>query len=156
MPIGIWEIFNTRKACCNTNFAYSDFCDIQIGPDDDQPTRHPTIAAPEDDVYEVIPIKFDVMGLPEEISVRNIKDEMKTVLKRVLVRLSERIPGLKITNVEEKAVFDHNLLRTPRALEKDLTVYFNVYVLRDDEKKFGPLIIAELRDTYEEVLDQIQ
>ena len=62
---------------------------------------------------------------------------------------------LKISSVEEKVVMTRDLLRT-RGLLKDVTLYFNVNVIRDKDKKFGPLIIREIRDSYDEVLDQIQ
>mmetsp|Transcript_3002 Transcript_3002/g.5524 ORF Transcript_3002/g.5524 Transcript_3002/m.5524 type:complete len:271 (-) Transcript_3002:160-972(-) len=155
VPLGLWEIYSTEKACCNTNFAYSEFCDVRADSEG-APTKHPTILAPEDDDFEVVPIKFDVAGLPDSISMRDLKDEMKNVLTRILLRLADRIPGLRITEIEEKVVLNRNLLKTLRSLKKDVTLYFNVHVVRDDDKKFGPLIIAELRDSYDEVLDQIQ
>mmetsp|Transcript_3682 Transcript_3682/g.6662 ORF Transcript_3682/g.6662 Transcript_3682/m.6662 type:complete len:659 (-) Transcript_3682:38-2014(-) len=155
VPLGLWEIYSTEKACCNTNFAYSEFCGVRADSEG-MPTKYPTILAPEDDDFEVVPIKFDVAGLPDSISMRDLKDEMKTVLKRILLRLADRIPGLRITEIEEKVVLNRNLLKTLRSLKKDVTLYFNVHVVRDDDKKFGPLIIAELRDSYSEVLDQIQ
>jgi hypothetical protein len=154
VPVGLWNIYNTKTACCNTNFAYSTTCDAP--PASGQPTKHPTIAAPEDDDYEVIPIKFDVGGLPDGIKMRELKEEMTTVLKRILLRLAERIPNLKISSIEEKVVLSRNLEKALRALEQDVTLYFNVYVIRDDDRKFGPLIINEIRDSYDEVLDQIQ
>ena len=155
MPLGLWEIYITKKACCNTNFAYSEFCDVRADSEG-VPTKHPTILAPEDDDVEIVPIKFDVMGLPDSISMRDLKDEMTTVLKRILLRLADRIPGLRIMEIEEKVVLNRNLLKALRSLKRDVTLYFNVHVVRDDDKKFGPLIIAELRDSYDEVLDQIQ
>ena len=154
-----------------------------------EPTKHPTIAAPEEDDYEVIPIKFDVMGLPDGISMRELKDEMTVVLKRILLRLADKIDGLRVTQIEEKVVMnrrrrderdlqqqtlnDNNkavrgmeMMEYPqqqrevldeRELSQTVTLYFNVYVVRDDEgTKFGPLIIEEIRNSYNEVLDQIQ
>jgi len=154
VPVGMWKIWITREECCKTNFANSDTCDIQL-TGGDQPTRHPTIVALKDD-FEVVPIKFDVMGLPDSTSVRQLKDEMAIVLRRVLIRLSERIPGLKVKNVEEKVVMNRSLEKSLRALAKDVTLYFNVNVVRDDDRQFGPLIIAAMRDSYDEVLTQIQ
>ena len=151
----MWKIYDSRRACCGNNFAYSETCDIQL-ESADQPTKHPTIEADEDDLYEVVPIKFDVAGLPDGVSTRELKSEMKTVLKRIVVRLSDRIPGLKVTRVEESAVNGRRLQGTLRALERDVSIYFRVFVLRDDDRRFGPLIISEMRDSYQEVLNQIQ
>ena len=85
---------------------------------------------------------------------------LTTVLKRILLRLADSINGLKISSVEEKVVLSRRLekLIRLRALQetKDVTLYFNVKVVRDDDRKFGPLIINEIRDSYDEVLDQVQ
>lgn len=98
---------------------------------------------------------------------------MILVLKRILLRLADRIEGLKISGVEEKTVVQRDrgrdlmLLRRKlvgsshqqhqqRALAQDVTFYYNVNVVRDETKKFGPLIIQEIRDSYNEVLSQIQ
>ena len=99
------------------------------------------------------------MGLPDDIKLRLLKDEMTTVLKRILLRLADRIPGLKISEIEEKIVLTRNLLRAlrqQRELQQDFSLYFNVYVIRDEKKNFGPLIIQEIRDSYDEVMQQIQ
>ena len=124
------------------------------------------------------------MGLPSDLNNREmdeLHEEMGTVLKRILLRLSDRISGMKVSNVEQKILQQRQrgLLRTStasigtivndivkdittqyqtrrRRLEQDITLYFNVYVVRDYDKKFGPLVIQEIRDSYEEVLEQIQ
>ena len=188
VPDGYWTIFNTNEICCNKNFPYSTICNA--APATAAPTKYPTIAAPEEDDMEIIPIKFDVDGLPNEIKMKELKVEMTTVLKRILLRLASRIPGLKISNVEEKIVMqrynqrylleldseeedDYNddgssdnwkwmydsekkKKQKHRNLSQSVTLYFNVYVVRDEDKKFGPLIITAIRDSYSEVLEQIQ
>lgn len=136
------------------------------------PTKHPTIARPEDDIYEVIPLLFKVGNLPDDINLKEMHSEMTMVLKRILLRLSDRIEGLKIKDIEQKTVVSSRgrdrrglvngagggsrLLRDSRSLEQDASLYYNVYVVRDDKKKFGPIIIQELRDSFNEVLEQIQ
>ncbi len=86
---------------------------------------------------------------------RELKDEMSAVLKRILLRLADRIEGLRISEVEERVVLDRNLREVERRLRSE-TVYFNVYVVRDENKKFGPLIINAIRDSYDEVMEQVQ
>ena len=88
---------------------------------------------------------------------RKLKDEMKTVLKRILLRLAKSIPELKISAVEEKLVANQSSEEALSASQKDVvSLYFNVYAVRDDDREFGPLIVTEIRDSYDEVLDQIQ
>jgi len=63
-----------------------------------------------------------------------IKSEMKVVLIRILYDLSENVPGLKLSKVEEKVVENRHLLRTQRFL-RDVSFYYNVYVIRDEDVK---------------------
>ena len=108
---------------------------------------------------------------------RELKEEMNIILNRILIRLSEKIEGLKVSNIEEKVVDDRGrrdlmqkalLLLSQKstreeahrrhALENDVYLYYNVYVVRNENKKFGPLIISEMRNSYGygDVLEQIQ
>ena len=116
------------------------------------PTKYPTIRAPDDDDWEIVPIEFQVGGLPTDIRMRELKDEMKIVLQRILVRLADRIEDLKISKIEEKFVPKRS--RNMQAT-KDVVLLFNVFVVRSDKKKFGPIIIQELRDNYGEVREQM-
>ena len=116
------------------------------------PTKYPTISAPEEEPYEIVPIEFQVGGLPADIKMRELKDEMKIVLQRILVRLADRIEDLKISKIEEKFVPKRS--RNMQAT-KDVVLLFNVFVVRSDKKKFGPIIIQELRDNYGEVREQM-
>ena len=111
--------------------------------------------APEDDDFEIVPLKFDLGNLPQDLSTRALKDEMKVVLKRILVRLSERVPQLKISRIEEK-VPDQMQLRERILRGKMITIYYNVYVIRREGMKYGPIIIAEIKSRYDEVKDQLR
>ena len=179
IPPGIYDLYNTQGACCAFNFPYSEMCTItEEGP----PTKHPTIVAPDDDDFEVIPIKFEVMGLPLGITKREIKDEMTTVLKRILLRLADKIEELRISEVEEKVMTptpNRGLLKKIRTKDKQhkqtqqqqeqylrelqsspslsfVELYFNVHVVRVKNKKFGPLLIDEMMRSYDEILEQVQ
>ena len=164
IPPNVVQIYNTKEICCNFNYPYSDSCAgrSSFSINGGQPTKHPTISRPEESEYEVIPIKFDVLGLPSGIRVREVKDEMTTVLKRVLLRLSDNeeiMEELIISDVEEKVMpVSINDSSTSSALRSatSLTLYYNVYLVRNDEYKFGPIIINEIRNRYNEILDQIQ
>lgn len=156
VPQDLWSIFSSREACCNKNFPYSDVCLLKTAS---PPTKYPTIEAPDDDNFEIIPIRFDISGLPEQISMRELKDEMKSVLKRMLLRLSEKIEGLQITQIEEVVVLqrERSLRRADaRRYLRSESVYFNVYVVRDDDRKFGPIVIQYIRDNYDEVIEEIK
>lgn len=170
-------IYNTRKACCSKNFLYSEICDLKVGTD--PPTKHPTIARPDDD-FEIVPISFDFLGVPDFVSVRDLKDELKRILRQILTRLSGRIDGLRITEIEERVPqrrLREALLATRadedevneemigvlregkgggRELEQYIQLFFNIHAVRDPEMKFGPLIVEEITDSYDEIIEKVQ
>ena len=122
-------------------------------PETSSPSKYPTIALIEDD-EEIIPIQFSVSGITNTVSIDDINDEMEIALKRILLRVAESIDGLKIIKVE---AIVSPLSKLRRVLEEEqLILYFHVYVVRSDEKKFGPYIIQGIRDSYEEVFSEIQ
>lgn len=126
-----------------------------VPPETAPPTKYPTIALIEDD-EEIVPIQFSVSGVQSnaKVSIPEISDEMEIVLKRILLRLAEKIDGLKVMKVE---AIPSNLNRILwRVLEEEVILYFHVYVVRSDEKQFGPHIIQGIRDSYNEVLSEIQ
>lgn len=167
VPPDLWVIYNTRKACCDTNFLYSEICDVE--PEmPEVPTKHPTIVL-EDVPFEIIPLKFDLIGVPDDVRVRDLKEEMTVVLKRILLRLAESIPGMIIKEVEERVVLPNSrrslreMVRglvgrgnRARGLAQAVSLYYNVKVVRVEGKKFGPLIINEMRDSYDDIVEQIQ
>jgi hypothetical protein len=67
--------------------------------------------------------------------------------------LAEKIEELKVMKVES-IVAPVNLRR--RELEEEYILYFHVYVVRNDKKKFGPYIIQGIKDLYNDVLSEIQ
>lgn len=122
-------------------------------PETSSPSKYPTIALIEDD-EEIIPIQFSVSGITNSVSIDDINDEMEIALKRILLRVAENIDGLKIIKVE---AIVSPLSKLRRVLEEEqLILYFHVYVVRSDEKNFGPYIIQGIRDSYEEVFSEIQ
>lgn len=153
VPEGTWDIFPSEEICCQAKFPYSTLCNVP--PETAPPTKYPTIALIEDD-EEIVPIQFSVSGVQSnaKVSIPEISDEMEIVLKRILLRLAEKIDGLKVMKVE---AIPSNLNRILwRVLEEEVILYFHVYVVRSDEKQFGPHIIQGIRDSYNEVLSEIQ
>ena len=78
------------------------------------------------------------MGLPSDLNNREmdeLHEEMGTVLKRILLRLSDRISGMKVSNVEQKILQQRQrgLLRTTtnsigvivNDIVKDITTQFH-------------------------------
>ena len=157
MPPGTWDVFRSEKACCIVNFPYSTTCGVKPAEATAAPTKVPTIVRPPEDELEIIPLKFYVFELPDDVKLKALKGEMLAVLTVILVRLSEGIPGLEVVDVKEKrVVVDRALRRAPRVLERDVTLYFNVYAVRNATFDFGPLVINAVRGSYDEVLGEIR
>jgi len=155
VPAGIWEIYPSRSDCCVQSYPYSKVCDADEGTS--APTKYPTIAPPPKEEFEIVPIKFSVMGLPDDVRMRDLKNQMTIVLKRILTDLQDVFPDLKISKVEERVVIERQrrLAVDERILAKDVDVYFDVYVVNVNQKRWGPIIIAELQDSYGDIMDKI-
>jgi hypothetical protein len=79
-----------------------------------------------------------------------LKDELETVLKRILLRLAETVVGLQIMKLEERVSSTASIGDTEEEL-----VYYNVHVMRVEDAKFGPTVITAVRDSYDEMYSQI-
>lgn len=165
VPAGIWQIYSTRRECCESSFPFiSNFDNCDPTALTTSPTKHPTISRVDlDDDYEIVPLRFDIQGLPDDVKMKDLREEMLKVLKRILLRLSEKIDGLKISKVEErtsKRRLGERLLGVAAAIHRELrdeSLYYNIEVVRDPEgKRFGPRIIREMERSYGEILEQIQ
>lgn len=87
---------------------------------------------------------------------------MTTIMTRVLFALEERILGLKILSVGEEDDAANNNNAARRATNDGrmgggvISAYYDVVVVRgDDDEEFGPVIIRELRESYDEILDEM-
>ena len=122
-----------------------------VAPLTESPSKHPTIVVPEDEP-EIVPIRFDVNGLPQNdaISMELLRKELRLVTTRVILQLAKSIQGLKILKVEERTGGITNNSFGGKSM------YFNIYVIRDEKKKFAPLIVQAIWDSHAEVVEQIQ
>ena len=154
----MWNVFPQERACCLANFPYSTRCGKKSPASTAPPTKYPTLEAPPEDDFENIPMRFIVFDLPDNVKIQKLKKEIIGVLTRILDRLTEVVPGLKVLDIEEKVVADRALLERPppRALASDVTLYYNVYVERNETVRFGPLVIEAMRNSYGEVLAEIR
>lgn len=82
--------------------------------------------------------------------------EIKIVMQRIILLVAKDIEGLSVTKVEEKAVpMTYNDGHTALGYTSGKSVYYLVYVVLNEMRKFGPLLIQALRDGYNEVLEEI-
>ena len=152
----MWTLYHDKATCCKLRFPGSTVCMPPTGPE--APPKTPTVMLEDDDIYQIIPLRFDISGLHDGYSVSELKSEMKSVLTRILLELAEDIDGLTIKNVEQGVV---NLANTNNAIAikkvaGEETMYFNVEVLRVEDKEFGPISVNAIRDNYNDLLNKIQ
>ena len=130
MPDGLWEVYGSEEECCTANFPTSSTCYIEMAPA--SPTKYPTISLEDEDGQEIVPIQFVANGISDNASRNEIKEEMVSILRRILLQLSKDIEELKVTNIQERAVSSRrrrNLLKKHRSLEKNYEIIFDVFVV---------------------------
>ena len=125
-----------------------------------KPTPSPTTKA---SLYEVIPIKFVVSGLPPELKMTELEDEMMLALRRALVDLTESVWGLKVTGVVESAKMASEQEKNAAAddggkKKKRVRFYYDVTVLKHPTpgRRFGPIIIDALKQNYDKIMEDIE
>ena len=155
IPAGVWTIYPGETVCCEVNRPYTiEVCDRSTS----DPTKAPVAAPKFDDLYEVIPIKFNLYGISEEVDARDLKDEMLAIVKNVLIDLSQRQSSLRIKTIEENLLppVSKEDASTP-AENNALGVYFDVTIIRSQEvKDFGPIIIQWIKESYEDIVAEIK
>jgi len=126
---------------------------IEAAPTTAAPSKYPSVVVEEDE-FEVVPLRFDVVGLPIDAALGDFKKELETAMSKIILNLAEDIQGLKVTKVEEKVGgLSAALANTSNNLVD--SVYYTVEVVKDPKKRFAPLIIQGLRDSYDEILQTI-
>ena len=126
---------------------------IAAAPTTASPSKYPSVVV-EEDVFEVVPLRFDIIGLPPDAALGDFKKELQTAMSKIILDLAKDVQGLKVTKVEEKVGGLSAALSNNSNNSVD-SVYYTVEVVKDPKKRFAPLIIQGLRDSYDEILQMI-
>ena len=126
---------------------------VIVAPTTAAPSKYPSVVVEEDE-FEVIPLRFDVIGLPIDAALGDFKKELQTAMSKIILNLGKDVQGLKVTKVEEKVGGLSAALSNNSNNLVD-SVYYTVEVVKDPKKRFAPLIIQGLRDNYDEILQMI-
>eukprot|EP00970_Alexandrium_tamarense_P018592 scaffold13354_cov181-Alexandrium_tamarense.AAC.5 len=189
VPPGIWDIFPSQDFCCRALYPYSTVCNppaLSAPTVASEPTKNPTIAPPPEAQFEVVPVKFTLKNVFDDVDMRGLKNEVLVVLKVIVTGLAERVSGLKVSNIEERLTrgrrdavsvhvddseryeqnsdggslqlrrFSHNNNQQQRALVKSVDLFYDITVIRNPTQKYAPIILSEIKDQYPEILNAIQ
>ena len=126
---------------------------VVVAPTTAAPSKYPSVVVEEDE-FEIIPLRFDVIGLPPDAALGDFKKELETAMSKIILDLGKDIQGLKVTKVEEKVGGLSAALSNNNNNLVD-SVYYTVEVVKDPSKRFAPLIIQGLRDSYDQILQMI-
>ena len=69
-------------------------------------TKYGSISKPEDDEHEIFHMQFGIQGLPKDVKMRDLMEEVNMVSKRILIRLLEKTEGLKVSSIKERELDD--------------------------------------------------
>eukprot|EP00956_Cyclotella_meneghiniana_P044030 scaffold298543_cov146-Cyclotella_meneghiniana.AAC.1 len=167
VPAGMWNIYASLSDCCAVNFPFSEVCNVAKGTE--SPTKHPTIAAVEETPFETVPLLFKVEGLPDDVNMRALKDEMKLVLTAILSMISDSVPDMKLSSIDERDArrrlgeslattveTTNNNAGSGRELLRSVEMYYDVNLIRVEGTHFGPIIIQSLKEAMSDVQNRIE
>lgn len=144
-----------------------------------RPTKTPTISMPLVPDTEDVTLKFSLTGLPNDVDITKLKENVLDAIKIILAK--HPVPSMQISQINERVCRGRRLLRRrstvynneqpiPRHNEqlksksvgverklKDVSVCYVIEVVNDDSgQDYEPLIVTEVRDSYEVILDEIR
>jgi hypothetical protein len=110
---------------------------------------------------------FSVQGLPDDVNMGLLKDEMKTVLTAILTMIASNIPDMRLTSVEERVMrrrLGENYLEIQhssssdvgRELLRNVENYYDINLIRVEGKQFGPIIIQSMKDMMSDIQNKIE
>jgi hypothetical protein len=125
----------------------------------------PTIA-PSISPFELVTIKFDVVGLPIDVTSEQMSNEGLVAVNRITLLLGDLIDGLEVmevkvggeegSNATTTTTADATTVRRRRRM-KDETMMYDVYVARDESGiLFGPIIAETMKDNHNEIWKAIR
>ena len=102
----------------------------------------------------MITIRFTVSGLPsgDQVNMRELKDEMALVLRRVLAIVAETQRDLKVLSILNV----RNNRDATRGGGDKRWVYYDISVARRPNESFAPVVIAGLQDPYGELVEHFE
>jgi hypothetical protein len=155
IPAGLWNVYSSVEDCCAVNFPFSDVCIPQ--DKSASPTKYPTINVVESSI-ETVPLRFGVEGLPDDVNMRELKDEMRSVLMTIITMLAKNIPDMKLSSIEERVArrrLGNDKKEDDESITRELLrnseVLFDVNFIRVEGKKFGPLLIQGIKDSMADI-----
>ena len=147
-----------------------------------RPTKTPTISMPLVPDTEDVTLKFALTGLPNDVEITKLKENVLDAIKMILAKMIKRVPSLQVTQINERVCRGRRLLRRRSTVYnneqpipsrhneqlksksvgverklKDVSVCYVIEVVNDDSgQDYEPLIVTEVRDSYEVILDEIR
>lgn len=149
-----------------------------------RPTKTPTISMPLVPDTEDVTLKFALTGLPNDVDITKLKENVLDAIKIILAKLMKRVPSMsmQISQINERVCRGRRLLRQRSTVYnneqpipsrhneqlksksvgverklKDVSVCYVIEIVNDDSgEDYEPLIVTEVRDSYEVILDEIR
>jgi len=152
IPEGVTTVDWTKEECCERHHSGSKFCNGSAGAGGVGTDENMNL-----EKFEVIPMKFSISNLSDDVDIADLKEQVRTVLKDFLLELSVRFTGaadLGVSSVKETTRFDG--LEEGMDQVGGIDVYYDVKVIREPEQEFAPTIIEEVFDSYENIVRDIQ
>ncbi|KAL7471724.1 hypothetical protein ACHAXS_012027, partial [Conticribra weissflogii] len=156
------------------DFVNSDFCFVWQGQSycsTRAPTRQPT-PEPTQEPTEVIPIRFFDIELPIDVSIEAFKDQMRNVVKRIVMDLAEKYNSLRIIDVQlrdrrrtsqvelNSGVDGDTIGKETEARHRVLQripfdLVYDVVIVKESGVDFNDIILDALHDRTDEIIESI-
>jgi hypothetical protein len=106
-------------------------------------------------MYELVTVKFHFRNLAEDIDMSNLKDELRKVLKDVVMQLAQRVSDMEISSIDQSTTIFIEDDEGGGDEDQDIDIYYDVKIVKVPDQEFAPLVIQEVIDSYQNMVEDL-
>ena len=106
-------------------------------------------------MYELVTVKFHFSNLADDIDMSNLKDELRKVLKDVVMKLAQRVSDMGISSIDQSTTIYIEDDEGGGDEDQGIDIYYDVKIVKVPDQEFAPLVIQEVIDSYQNMVEDL-
>ncbi len=106
-------------------------------------------------MYELVTVKFHFRNLADDVDMSNLKDELRKVLKDVVMQLAQRVSDMGISSIDQSTTIFIEDDEGGGDEDQGIDIYYDVKIVKVPDQEFAPLVIQEVIDSYQNMVEEL-
>ena len=106
-------------------------------------------------MYELVTVKFHFSNLADDVDMSNLKDELRKVLKDVVMQLAQRVSDMGISSIDQSTTIFIENDEGGGDEDQGIDIYYDVKIVKVPDQEFAPLVIQEVIDSYQNMVEDL-